>query len=440
MIRFLAPIAILGTVLFLTACSSDEERILEGERISIMDLQKELRPSGDVAALKAITIPTENLNKEWPQAGGYAHHAMQNLALGDAAQIERIWNVSIGAGSTKKLPLNARPIIADGRVITLDTKSTVRAFHDQTGKQLWATNIGNEKEGEPVITGGVAQDGGVLFATSGYNEALALNPADGSIYWRTKISAPSRAAPTIKNGRIFITTLNNNVIALNAKDGKILWEHEGIGETTGLLGAASPAADDGIVIAALSSGDLIALRPDTGAVLWEDNLSSALRYGRNISALSDIRGYPVIFGDAVIAVSYAGNMIVLDKNNGQRKWQQEISSAETPWVAGNTVYVLNTDSQLVSLNLISGEVLWIANLPKYKNPTKKENPIFWTGPVMAGDRLILAGDDGGILEYNPQTGERTAVWSVGGAVQLPPVIANSTLYLLDEGARLSAYR
>jgi len=436
MIRY----ALLFPLLFIVACSSDDEKPrLEGERISIMDLQKELRPS-ESASLKEITIPSDTLNKEWPQAGGYAHHAMQNLTLGNADQLERIWNISIGRGSTKELPLNARPIIADGRVITLDTKSIVRAFHDQTGRQLWTANVIHEREKEPVISGGIAQDGGVLYVTSGYNEALALNPEDGSIYWRAKISAPSRAAPTIKNGRVFITTLGNNVIALDAKDGKTLWEHEGISETTGLLGAASPAVDDNIVIAALSSGDLLALRADTGAVLWEDNLSNSLRFGRTTSGLSDIRGYPVIFGDAVIAISYGGKIVVIDKKTGRRKWQQEISGAETPWVSGNSVYLINSDHQLLGINMISGEILWITDLPKYQNPKKREDLISWTGPLMASGRLMVFGNNGSVIEYNPTTGESLTQWQHKSSIQLPPVIANGALYILDEGARLSAYR
>lgn len=436
MIRY----ALLLPLIFVVSCSSaDEKPRLPGERISIIDLQKELRPS-DSASLKEITVPTDNLNKEWPQAGGYPHHAMQNLTLGTADQLERIWNTSIGRGSTKELPLNARPIIADGRVITLDTKSILRAFHDQTGRPLWTANIIHEREKEPVISGGISQDSGVLYATSGYNEALALNPKDGSIYWRTKISAPSRAAPTIKNGRVFITTLSNNVIALDAKDGKTLWEYEGISETTGLLGAASPAVDDNIVIAALSSGDLLALRADTGAVLWEDNLSNSLRFGRTASRLSDIRGYPVIFGDAVIAISYGGKIVAIDKKTGRRKWQQEISGAETPWVAGNSVYLINSDHQLIGLNMISGEILWITDLPKYQNPKKREDLISWTGPLMAGGRLIVFGNDGSVIEYNPTTGQSLTQWRHKSSIQLPPVISNGALYILDEGARLSAYR
>lgn len=434
----------LLAVLFLGACSyfdsEPDKPPLEGERISIMDLQKELQPSSNADALKSISVPVATLNKNWPQAGGYAHHAMQNLALGETGQLELIWNAEIGTGSTKKLPLTAQPVVSDGVVFTLDTESRVRAFHAQTGKFIWESDVSHQVEEEAVISGGIAYDGGILFVTSGYNEVLALNPEDGSIYWRTTIAAASRAAPTVKNGRVFVTAMNNNVIALDAKEGKIIWEYQGVSETTGLLGAASPAADEKLVVAALSSGDLVALRADNGSIVWQDSLSNSLRYGGNMVGLSDIRGLPVIYGDAVIAVSYGGKMAVIDKNKGFRLWQRKISSAETPWVSGNTIYVQSADYKLVSLNIQSGEVLWVTDLQKYEDPAKRKNLITWTGPVMAGDRLILAGTDGRVAEYNPKDGSKLTERAMDRTVRISPVVAHGALLLLAEDGSLLAYR
>ena len=434
---------ILGSVILLGACSyfdsSPDKPPLPGERISIMDLQREIRPTDDVEALKAIEVPTAYQNRNWPQAGGDPHHAMQNLQLGGTKQLERIWSADIGAGNSKGLPLNAQPIIADGKIFTLDTTSRVRAFHDQTGKLIWETSVRHKTEKEPVIGGGIACDGNVVYVTSGYNEVLALNPANGEIYWRTTISAASRAAPTVKDGRVFVTAMNNNAMALDASSGKIIWEYEGVGETTGLLGAASPAVDDNMVVSALSSGDIVALRVDNGSVGWQDSLTNSLRLG-GMAGLADIRGLPVIYGDAVIAISYGGKMAVIDKNTGNRIWQREISSAETPWVAGNAIYVLSSEHQLVALSLTSGEVLWIANVPKYEKPETRKGLISWVGPIMAGNRLILAGTDGLVLEFDPKDGTQLARWSVKNTVSIPPVVANGALYFLTEDGSLLAYR
>ena len=415
-----------------------EKPPLPGERISILDLQKDLSPSdGDASAM--IMVPPAARNKEWPQSGGYPSHRMQNLALGDADKLGKIWSADIGAGSDDRLPLTAQPIIADGRIYTLDTKSYVRAFHNQTGKMLWETSVRHEVEEDPVISGGIAFAGGVIYVTSGYDEVLALNPTDGAIYWRTPISAGSRAAPTIHNGRVFVTGLNNNVIAIGAKDGKVLWEYEGVGETTGLLGAASPAADETMVIPALSSGELVALRTENGSIIWNDSLANSLRLG-GIAGLSDIRGLPVINGDMVIAISYGGKMAAFDKRNGVRIWQRDISSSETPWVAGNTVYILSADYKLIALNISNGEILWVTQLRKYQNEEDRKGLLTWAGPIMVGGRLLIAGTDGRMVEFNPKDGSQTASWSAGKTIRISPVVADGALYLLAEDGSLLAYR
>ncbi|HPF78345.1 MAG TPA: PQQ-binding-like beta-propeller repeat protein [Alphaproteobacteria bacterium] len=428
---------------FLGACSlfdsEPEKAPLPGERISILDLQEELRPSESKKAQEVIDIPPATNYQDWPQNGGYPHHAMQNLAFGENAQIERIWSADIGAGSSDRLPLNARPVVAAGKVFTIDTKSNVRAFHNQTGKMLWETNVRHQIEKDPVISGGLSYAGNVLYVTSGYNEVLALNPDTGEIYWRTQISAGSRAAPTVYNGRVFVTGLNNNAMALNAKDGKILWEYEGVGETTGLLGAASPAADEDIVVPVFTSGDIAALHVENGSVAWSDSLANSLRLG-GMAGLSDIRGLPVMKNGLVIAVSFGGKMAAFDKRNGTLIWQREVSSSETPWVAGNTVYVLSSDYKLMALGLTDGDILWIHDVPKYKNPESRKGLLAWTGPIMVNGRLLLAGTDGEIAEFNPKDGNQMNSWSVKKTIRITPIVADGTMYLISEDGSLLAYR
>ena len=117
-----------------------------------------------------------------------------------------------------------------------------------------------------------------------------------------------------------------------------MWEHDTISEGAGLLGAASPAVDMDIVVPALSSGDILALRIENGALAWSDNLARSTRLG-GLIGLSDIRALPILDQNMVIAISYGGKMAAIDKRTGNRLWQKNISGVETPWVAGDIVYV-----------------------------------------------------------------------------------------------------
>ena len=63
-----------------------------------------------------------------------------------------------------------------------------------------------------------------------------------------------------------------------------------------------------------------------------------------------------------------------------------------------------------------------------------------SGPVLAGNRLIVTGTNGTIVTVDPTTGAIQGQTVVGAPVSLSPVVANSTLYVLDDRGRLNAYR
>lgn len=412
---------------------------LSGDRISVLELQRTLEPDSKEMIGKGVVLPDSWKNDFWPQAGGYPGHVMQNLSLpGDG--LRQVWTADIGAGSTGALPLTAQPVVAGNAVFTLDTSSTLSAFDAETGKKIWKADVMSETEDEAVIGGGIAFADGRLYVTNGFDEVLAMDAADGKILWRKRLSAPSRAAPTVLGNRVFVATLDNRLAAFDQETGDSLWDYAGMGETAGLLGAASPAADSNIVVPVFSSGEITALRAENGSVAWSDNLASVRNYGGGLEDLSDIKAMPVLDENLVIAISFGGKMAALDTVTGVRVWQREIGGAEMPWIAGENVFVLSSENQLIALNIANGAIVWVTELPGYENPEKKKNPVRWSGPVMANGRLFLAGSNGILMEVDALNGNVVRRIKTKRTVHIRPVIAKETLYLLDEGGTLAAYR
>ncbi|PCI97943.1 MAG: hypothetical protein COB14_08440 [Alphaproteobacteria bacterium] len=434
------------SIMALSSCSSvsgmfekDEAPKLEGERISVLELQKTLKPDIALGDELNIMTPPSWINTSWPQAGGYPNHSMQNPSLSNT-QLERVWTADIGSGSSNDLPLTAQPVVANNIIYTLDTDSRLSAFNVQNGKTLWETDVEKADEDESVISGGISYAHNLLFVTNGYDEVLAVSPENGDIQWRKRLPAPSRAAPTVIGGRVFVPTIDSRLVALSAKDGTSLWEYTGIGETTGLLGAASPAANSDIVVPVFSSGEVTALRVENGSVAWSDNLASVRRYGGGLESLSDIRAMPILDKGVILSISFGGKLAAIDERTGTRIWQREISGSQTPWIAGNTIYVLSSNAQLIALNMSNGTILWIEELERFEDLDDREDPIYWSGPVMASGRLIIAGSHGYFLEVDTQNGQILHTTRTKKNVQISPIIANDTLYLLSEDGTLMAYK
>jgi outer membrane protein assembly factor BamB len=439
----MTSVLILSALLLLNGCSrisnmfDSEDPPLPGERISVLELQQSLEPDDPQLAAEGLVTPAPWKNEFWPQAGGYPNHSMQNLALNTGA-LKEVWEADIGEGSTDELPLTAQPVVVDGKIFTLDTDSKLSAFDIRSGKKIWNTDVRDPKEDDPVISGGIAFSGGVLYVTSGYNELLAVRPADGQFFWRKKIPAPSRAAPTIMDGRVFVVTLDNRLLALNAADGSLLWEYSGLGETATLVGAASPAASREIVVPVFSSGEITGLRVENGSVAWSDNLSN-VRSAGGLESLADIKALPVFDKGLIVAISFSGRIAAIDERSGTRVWQREISGSNTPWMAGNHLFLLSSDNQLIALSRETGGIRWVTKLARFADEDKDE-PLHWTGPILAGGRLLSFSGNGLVVEAEPVTGKILRQWKSGQNVEITPIIAGGTLYVLGHDGTLTAYK
>jgi len=238
---------------------------------------------------------------------------------------------------------------------------------------------------------------------------------------------------------VFATTIDSKLVALTTKTGEREWQYQGNSVATTLLGQGAPAVSDGIVLAGFGSGELVAVREESGALVWSDSLASSR--GRNsLVDLSAVRGLPVVDRGRVYAVGAGGLLLAIDLRTGRRLWEREVGGTQTPWIAGDWLFVQTTDQALAAIRASDGRLRWVRDLPRYENEKKKQDVIFWTGPVLAGGKLILAGSNEQAVSVSPATGKVIGLVDLRGPATVPPVAAAGTLFILTEDATLQAYR
>jgi len=429
--------ALMAVALLLVAgCSSDDKEQLSGERLSVLVHARQLEPDPELRD-QEILLPPPAPNPDWPQAGGYANHAMHHLEVGDS--LREVWRADVGAAADDEERLVATPIVAEGKLFALDAETDVTALDAETGKRLWEAELTPEDEEDGHIGGGIAYENGKVFVASGYAEVIALDAETGKVLWRHRVDAPMRAAPTARGGRVFAITLDNQLFALNGETGEVLWTYRANPEVATLLGGASPAVDQGIIVAPFSSGELVALRVESGRDIWTDSLASVRRTDV-LSSLSQIRGRPIVDRNRVYAISHSGLTAAIDLRSGQRIWDAEIGGPESPWIAGDYLFLLTNDSDLLCLSRDTGRIFWIRPLPRFEDPDDKEDPIVWTGPILASDRLIVAGSQGTAYAVSPYDGRVIGEQELPDGVSVAPIVAGNTLYVLTDDAEIVALR
>ena len=195
----------------------------------------------------------------------------------------------------------------------------------------------------------------------------------------------------------------------------------------------------GTVVAGFSSGELTAYRYENGRPVWQDSLSRT-SITTSVASLVDIDASPVVDQGRVYAIGKGGRMVAMDILTGQRLWELNIAGTDTPWIAGEWLFAVTDDAKLLCIARNSGKIRWLTQLPAYKNNKKSKNPISWSGPILAGGRLILTSTQGDVLNVAVEDGKIGTRSKLGTKIYQPPIVADGTLLVLTDSGRLQAYR
>jgi len=384
-----------------------------------------------------IVLPPAQTNAEWPQAGGNAAKASGHSALGAAPT--RAWTATI-PGTDKRRRLAAAPVVGGGMLYAMDTRGVVHAFDAATGASRWSHVIEvAENLQDAVFGGGASYFDKRVYAATGAGDVVALNAETGAEVWRVRPGGPLRGAPTVAFNSVYVMTQDNQIHALSMTDGSLVWQDAAASGQTGVFGVAAPAAGQGTVIAGYSSGEIVAYRYENGRNLWSDALART-SISTEVGALTDVDADPIIDQGRVYALGQGGRMAAYELVTGQRVWELSLAGISTPAIAGEWIFTLTDDSRLLAIARNTGRVKWITQLPQWRNPNKRDNPIFWTGPVLANNRLWIASSRGVVQSVDAATGEVADFTELDSAVSLPPIVANGTLYILDDSGVITAWR
>ncbi len=412
----------------------DDDEILEGERISLR-----ADPAGAAPTVaEEAPLPEAVTNVDWTQTNGTPTHNLGHLT--GPVTLSQAWSENAGTGNSRNGAITSAPIVVDGTVFTLDAEASLSAFDASTGTRRWSTSLVPEGErGQEGFGGGLAADGGNIYATTGFGEMLAVSPASGEILWRQSFGAPFRAAPAARDGIVVAVTRDNTAIAVDGANGKVRWRQRSATSDAGFLGGASPAFAGPMVVLPYGSGELVGAEALSGRRLWSAVLSGG-RMGMARSSITDVSGDPVLAGPFIVAANQSGRMIAIDARNGQRVWTRSIGSSAPLWAAGDTIFLVSDTAMLMRISVRDGRTLWAKQLTAFTDPDDREGAISYSTPVLVNGHLILTDSEGSIYSYDANTGVGGEVKRISGGSATGPVVANGMIFILSDSGVLYAFR
>lgn len=436
-------VASLIATVVLAGCT-EREIILPGERLGVREVLQN-NDAADAASLDNITVaanvPAASNNAAWPQSHVSPSARITNAAL--SANLTPIWSTSIGQGDKRRARIITDPVVADGRIFTIDSAGRVSAT-STGGEALWSYSlVPLRDDASQALAGGLANDNGRLYVTSGFGTLSAVDAATGNEIWTQRLQDTATGAPTVFGGLVYVVAGDSTAWAVEAEDGRVRWQSDGLGDVSNVAGAAPPSVNDTHVVFSFGSGAVQGAFRQGGLRLWSADIVGA-RKGFAIALVDDITGYPVIAGNTVYAGNHSGRVVALNVNSGERLWTAQHGAMDPIWPAGNSVYFVSDLNELIRLDATEGNQIWAVDLPGYepvRRPQRRRDSAFTNhGPIMAGGNLIVASSDGLIRSFDPTSGDLVSQTEIRGGATTRPVVANGTLYVVSTNGVLHAYR
>lgn len=431
-----SSLAALLFILSLGGCA-DDKKPLKGIRENIL-ASDDLNES-ETMDKSAVTLDSEILNSSFPQPYLNSAHSYPPLKfsthfLKKEGGLHQMWSVKLDYESTKAFKMIAAPIVAEGKVFCIDAGGIVYAFNAKTGAEMWrksVTIVG--KEGQ--IGAALAYDSGRLIVSSSFSECFCLNAKNGRINWRIKLPANSKGdAITISEGRVFLVCSNSSLQVVDIDDGKTLWTHSGIASDSLFLGSAAAAVSDGVAYVAYPSGEIFAFMVEVGTPVWESSFPK-FSLSNAAQAFTHPKASPVV-KDGIAYFTAANEQIAaFDAKSGRRLWIKDYGGIQTPIVSGNSIFVFNSQSELVCLNRFTGNLRWRTLLDR------NNDRYDWYGVTLVKDHVLCISPKGKLSFVSAKTGKIVRTFEgIGSEVEVNPIIAGSTLYILNGNGELEAYK
>ncbi|HEY4147165.1 outer membrane protein assembly factor BamB [Pinirhizobacter sp.] len=354
-------------------------------------------------------------------------------------KVERLWKSSVGDGAVKT-GIRLRPEVVDGVLYAASADGDLIAIDANTGKTVWRQKSrthgwfgwGDKKRPDAFMAGGPTVAGDLLVVGTLDGHVYGLGAKDGAKRWTAEVTAEVITAPAIVGNLVVVRTSDGRLYGLDSATGERRWAYDQTAvPTLSLRGNGPLLVANGVVFFGSDNGKLVALRMDNGEKLWEQGLSSG--EGRTeIDRLNDADGSVVLDGNTLFAAAYHGQLTAVDGPSGRPLWNRPFSSYTSIDVHGNAVYGVDEQSNLWAFDKSGGADMWKQDALKYR---------WLTGPAAQGDYIVVGDLEGYVHWLASGDGKLVARERLSKkAIRSQPVVVGNTVYVEDVEGHIGAYR
>jgi outer membrane protein assembly factor BamB len=341
--------------------------VAAGGRVFTMDAQAEVsaHDAQTGAGIWRVNMrPNDNKRDREGFGGGLAYAGGKLYVTSGFRLVAQIDPATgrVGWRTRTEQPIHGAPTVFGGRVMAVALDNTLLTFDAATGAPGWTYQALSESA-RILSSSSPAVSGDTVVASFGSGELVALRTANGNDLWNVALSQASRTSalseirdiagrPVIYNGDVFAVSHSGVFAATDLRTGQARW-------TLPVVGITSPLPAGDVVYVVATDGKLICAARETGQIYWIHDLNAGYVpkkkggfWGIGATTVpKPLWSNPILVSSRLVLVSSAGQLAALNAKTGAVERKVELGAAALigPIVAGNMIYVVTDNAQLIAL-------------------------------------------------------------------------------------------
>jgi len=439
---FLIFITILG-------CSFDDKTGIWGggkkERQRIADLEKrqneiievekiyssEKSYSNEVNLSEKISLTNPKKNSSWLMSNLNYQNSKGNIFLSGTENI--FLKKKIGKNKFSLLGIMSSPLLSKNNILFSDNTGTVFNVNE-FGKINWKKNIYGKiyKKIYKNLVISVYKNNIYVADNIGFIYSISLNT--GKLNWIKNHGIPLKSNIKVFKEKIFVINQDNRLLCFNTVDGSKIWDIRSISSFIKLQNFLSLAtSDQENIIAINSSGDLFKAKANNGDVIWSLNVSGSM----NLDSTDFFKTSGIVVEKNDIIFSAGFSIFSVNLKDGTLNWEQNISSADTPIIDKNKIFVVTSNGHFVILNKDSGKIISSKNILKILKKKKRLTKI--SGFIMGSGKVYSTTTNGYLIASSASSGQVEYFKKIKDPIISSPIINNGKLYILTKDFRIFGF-
>jgi len=331
-----------------------------------------------------------------------------------------VWTTNIGSSET----FNFHPAIAGDGAYTASHSGNVTKIDLATGKKMWEASVPER------LAIGPGSDGRTTAVVGIKGNVYAFDDT-GKQLWSSNIGSEVLSEPVVAGGVVIVRALDNRFVGLDAQTGARKWTYQRPQSALSLrVGYGMLPINNEVVVTGFSGGRFGMIAIANGGLIWETPISFPKGFSE-IERLNDVTAKPSMEGDVVCAVSYQGRIGCGQVRTGNLLWFKDFSSYTGTAQSTDMVFSANEKSHVTAFATKDGTQVWENTKLTFRD----------VGEPLAVGRVLLMGDaEGYVHAFSQASGENISRFRHDSSpITAAPIAVGGLILIQSQGGKLAAY-